>query len=126
MKQSEILSMCKSKGINCTYMTIYRIGIKEGFYIKGNSKGNCFDKDKFIEWLDKVSKPLPKGCMYLNDAVKVYNVNYSVLSYNLRQNGVAIEKHGYERGGYYYAKKSDIEHIVNAYNQKTIGGKKHD
>ena len=48
MTQKEIVEKCKEKGIDYTFYHIWRIGLKEGFFIKDAE--NNFDEVKFINF----------------------------------------------------------------------------
>ena len=115
MTQKEILSECAKNGVDCSFMTVYRIGLKEGFY--GGESG-CFDERKFKEWLGKIS--IPKDCMFVSDAVKKYGVAYNVFKHYFSVHNIELKSGGWKKGGMKYARKSDIERVVEKHNGRSV------
>lgn len=127
MTNKEIVEMCKSKGLNYSYMTIFRIGKKEGFLVKEeNSKKLKFDESKFQEWLNSMTVEIPEDCMYISDAVTKYNINYQVFKYYFISNNIEMKEGGYRKQGRRYVRKSDIESAVKNYNKNIANRRKND
>ena len=119
MTQKEIVEKCKEKGIDYTFYHIWRIGLKEGFFIK-DAEDN-FDEVKFNAWLDSVSHSIPDDCMFLVDAVKEYGVNYAVITHYFKVNNIGMFKDDVPHNRKFYARKSDIERAVESHNRRTSG-----
>lgn len=113
MTQKEVVEKCKEKNLNYSYMQIYRIGLKQGF-IEKHKPRNIFHEDKFNEWLN--TKGIPEDCMTIADAMKKYGLAYQIFKYHFEKEGIEVLKGGLENGGLKYAKKSDIERIVEKHN----------
>ena len=119
MNQKEMINICSSYGYNFCILTIYRYGKKEGFLKKVKDIGRDryeVDEQKFIEWLKRGS--IDKSFIAIKDAVKKYDASYSELLYLLKKNDCEISKIGIEQNGLLYAKRTDIERIINQYHKR--------
>ena len=100
-------------------MSIYRYGKKQGFLIKIKETGREryeIDEKKFYDWLNDTK--LSDEYIYLKDACKEYKISYSELKYLLLKNKCDINKQRVV-SGYMYAKRTDIERIINQYNRRS-------
>ena len=116
MTQKEIVEECGKKGIDACFMTIYRIGLKEGFYSGEKGKPNHFDERKFREWLGRTG--IPEDSMFLSDAVRKYGIAYNVFKQWFLSRKIELKSGGWKKGGMKYAKKRDVEQIVEGYNKR--------
>lgn len=115
MQKRNLVERCKEKGIELSYMTIYRYGKKEGF-IGRNEVGELqYDDSGFEKWLEKVSSGIPSDSEYISDAVKKSGVKYSYFLYYLRKEGEKILK---DIRGKKYASRNELESIIENYNRK--------
>lgn len=121
MNQKEILNKCKEHGLEVSIPLIYRIGKKEGFIVKNdNYKGRekyDIDEQKFNDWLSK--KNISDEYIAIRDAMKLYNIPYAGLKYQLEKNGCEIVKLGIANGGRYHAKRADVERIIAQYTKRS-------
>ena len=113
MTQKEILAECNKNGIYCSFMTVYRIGIKVGFYAKDNGSRHFVEKE-FRKWLKGVN--IPEDCIFISDAVKKYGIKYNVFRRHFLDHNVETWIGGWKKGGMRYARKSDIERVVEKHN----------
>lgn len=116
MTQKQILEECKKRGIDHCFMTIYRIGLKEGFYAGEKGEPNHFKEKEFYKWLDKTG--IPEDCMFVSDAVRKYGIAYNVFKQWFSSRKIELKSGGWKRGGIKYARKRDIEEIVDGYNKR--------
>ena len=124
MTQKQIVEKCHEKGINYSFMHIYRIGLREGFFIK-NSEDN-FDEEKFNKWLNEIHQSIPEDCMYIVDAVKEYNIHYRTFTYFFNKYNLGMFKDDIPHNRKFYAKKSDIIRVVESHNRNNFRGKEQD
>ena len=121
MQKRNLVERCKKKGIDLSYMTIYRYGIKEGFIGRDDFGELHYDDFKFEKWLDKVSAGIPSDFEYISDAVKRSGVKYSYFRYYLYKEG---EKILTDIRGKKYAGRKKLESIIENYNRKVAGKEK--
>ena len=115
MKQKEILRRCREKGIDYSFMHVYRIGLERGFFIKGKKDGN-FVEEKFNQWLDEVNISLPEDCIYLKDAAKENGISYQLLRYRLNKISAGIFKDDIPHNRKFYARKEDVSRALEGHN----------
>ena len=123
MIKRNLTERCKEKGINLSYMSIWRHGVRSGFLTKNEAGEYGFDEDKFTEWLGEMTKGIPEDCEYISDAVKRSGVKYSYFRYYLDKEG---EKVLTDVRGKKYARRKKLESIIENYNRKVAGKEKQD
>ena len=119
MNQKEMVDICSSYGYNFCILTMYRYGKKEGFLKKVRETGRDryeVDEKKFFEWLKRGS--IDKSLIAIKDAIKKYDTSYSELMYLLKKNECEVSKIGIEQNGLLYAKRTDIERIIEQYHKR--------
>jgi len=113
LNYKEVIRRCHEKGLDMCRMTVYRVGIKNGFLVKGDGRGK-FDEDAFNRWLNLVTLSLSEDDIYIKDAVKQYNIPYSYFQYYFNKNNIEIKEH---TNGLKYVRKSEVESVVEKYNR---------
>ena len=120
MNQKEMLARCKEAGLDVTIPLIYRAGHREGFIIKQKDSGRerySIDEELFQKWIE--SAKIPDEYIAIKEVKKQYNIPFQAIKYLLIKNNCEMKKLGAIDGGYYYAKKSDIERVIPQYRKRS-------
>lgn len=76
MYMKDVVNKCKERGYEITKMGLYNAGKKYGFISKVNDKHSLeFDKDKFLEWLDKATEEIPAGWLSVKQIADKFGIS---------------------------------------------------
>lgn len=72
----DVINKCKERGYEITKMGLYTAGKKYGFISKVNNERSLeFDKDKFLEWLDKATEEIPAGWLSVKQIAEKFGIS---------------------------------------------------
>lgn len=82
MHLKDVLNKCKERGYTITAQGIYLAGKKNGFLRKVEFHGIVqksleFDKEKFLQWLDKAIEEIPPGWLSVKEISKKFDISVS-------------------------------------------------
>lgn len=76
MYVKDVINKCKERGYEITKMGLYTAGKKYGFISKADNKRSLeFDKDKFLEWLDKATEEIPAGWLSVKQIAEKFEIS---------------------------------------------------
>lgn len=76
MYVKDVIKKCKERGYEITKMGLYTAGKKYGFISKADNKRSLeFNKDKFLEWLDKATEEIPAGWLSVKQIAEKFGIS---------------------------------------------------
>lgn len=76
MYVKDVINKCKERGYEITKMGLYTAGKKYGFVSKADNERSLeFDKDKFLEWLDKATEEIPAGWLSVKQIAEKFGIS---------------------------------------------------
>lgn len=76
MYVKDVINKCKERGYEITKMGLYTAGKKYGFISKADNKHSLeFNKDKFLEWLDKATEEIPAGWLSVKQIAEKFEIS---------------------------------------------------
>ncbi len=76
MHIKDVINKCKERGYEITKMGLYTAGKKYGFISKADNERSLeFNKDKFLEWLDKATEEIPAGWLSVKQIAEKFGIS---------------------------------------------------
>lgn len=116
----DVLEKCRERNHPMTKMGIYKAGESYGFITrKDNQHALEFDKEKFLEWLDKATEEIPSGWMTLREISEELKISISQV-YRLSKNPRLELRHIGAGRGVLYVNPERFREIIseNSKNHK--------
>ena len=112
MYMKDVLSKCKERGYEITKMGLYIAGKKHGFILKNSEKHLLeFDKDKFLEWLEKAIEKVPSGWLTVKQISERFGISLSQAYILIKDENSGARAIG-SGAGVIYADPKRIEQVI--------------
>lgn len=117
----EVLKKCEESGHPMTSMGLYEAGKKNGFLTRENSSQSWkFNKDKFLEWLEKATEKVPEGWVNLNELSKLLNISLAQCYLLIKDERSGARRIGAGKGVYYVEPERIKKIIYDNKNKRKI------
>ena len=112
MHIKDVINKCKERGYEITKMGLYTAGKKYGFISKADNERSLeFDKDKFLEWLEKATEKVPLGWLTVKQISEHFGVSVSQAYILIKDENSGARAIG-SGAGVIYADPKRIEQVI--------------